>query len=153
MSDRRSRLTEIADLAEIVAAGAVILSLVYFGREVRQNTAATEGATYQEIIRASNEYLLTLATDSSLAAIVSRAGSDPTSLNDEEQLRYFYIRRVFWRNMENAFVQHERGVLADTEWATYHHVLCGQADDVTWPYHAPAFSPAFVDVVKACRAD
>jgi hypothetical protein len=144
-------LTELAALAEIIAAGALILSLVYVGREVRQNTAATEGSTYQEMIRASNDYLLTLATDSSLAAIVSRAGSDPASLNDEEQLRYFYVRRVFWRNMENAFVQHERGVLADAEWATYHHILCSQSDDVTWPYHARAFSPAFVDVVKACR--
>lgn len=153
MSNRRSRLTDLAAFAEIVAAGALILSLVYFGRELRQNTAATQGATYQEMIRASNEYLLTLAADSSLAAIVSRGGSDLASLDDEEGLRYFYVRRVFWRNMENAFVQRERGVLADPEWATYHHVLCSQADDATWPYQAPAFSPAFVGVVEACRAD
>jgi hypothetical protein len=153
VSNRQSRLTELAALAEIVAAVALILSLVYVGREVRQNTAATEGATYQEMVRASNEYLLTVATDSSLAAIVSRGGSDPASLNGEEGLRYFYIRRVFWRNMENAFVQHERGVLADPEWATYHYLLCSQADDVTWTYHAPAFSPAFGDVVEACGAD
>jgi len=153
VSNQRSRLTKLAALAEIATAGAVILSLVYVGRELRQNTAATQGATYQEMVRASNEYLLTLAANSSLADLVSRSATDPASLNEEEGLRYFYFRRVFWRNMENAFIQNERGVLADSEWATYHYILSSQADDVTWPYHAPALSPAFVDLVEACRAD
>ena len=55
------RLSELAQIAEIIAAVAVIVSLLYVGMEVRRNTAATQAATYQEVVQASNEYLLALA--------------------------------------------------------------------------------------------
>ncbi len=153
MSEGRTRLTDVAAVAEIIAAGAVILSLIYVGQQVRQNTAATAGATYQEVVRASNEYLLAIANDSALAAIITRGNADPSSLNAEDGLRYFMIKRVFWRNMENAFVQHERGVLGDSEWATYYNILCRSAGDATWPWQAPGLSPVFVALVEECPSN
>lgn len=151
MNDGKWRLADWAAVAEIVAALAVMASLLYVGREIQQNTAATQGATYQQVVRASNEYLLAIAGDSALAAITIHAASDSTTLNATDRVRYFHLRRVFWRNMENAFVQHERGVLGDAEWDTYHRILCGNArTDASWPSHKGSLSPTFVAMAETC---
>ena len=146
-------LTQLGVIAEIVAAIAVVISLIFVGREVRQNTSATQAATYQEIIRASNEYLLALASDSALTEIVRAAETDPTSLNESEMRRYFSYSRVFWRNMENAFVQQQRGVLGEAEWEVYQRIACGERlGDRTWAWemHAAGLSPEFVAVMNNC---
>jgi hypothetical protein len=150
VSEKTGRLANLAAWAEIVAAIAVVASLAYVGREIRQNTAATEGATYQEIVRASNEYLLAIAGDSALAAIVTRGDADMTSLSVEDGVRYFNVKRVLWRNMENAYVQHERGVLADSEWAVYHRIACTSWHEASWPWHRDALNPAFVSLIESC---
>ena len=77
MGSERRGLDTVAAWAEIVGAVAVVVSLLYVGNEVRRNTTATQAATYQEVVNASNEYLLALASDSALAEIVGRAEADP----------------------------------------------------------------------------
>jgi hypothetical protein len=54
--------------------------LVYVGRELHTNTAAAQAATYRQVIQNSDEYLLAIATDPSLAGIARRA-HHPDSLN------------------------------------------------------------------------
>lgn len=118
-----------------------------------RNTAATQAASFQEMVRASNEYLLLLASDSALTDIVLRAETDPTSLSETEGRRYFSYVRVFWRNMDNAFVQHERGVLADSEWEVYRAIACQRrtnAPDWSWYSHESALRPDFVAIMNVC---
>ncbi len=117
MTDDRTRLKTVAMITEIAGGIAVIISLVFFGIQVRHNTAASQAATYQEMIRASNEYLLAIGTDPDLALIMFLAGTDSLRgrMSGRDWLQYGMLRRTFWRNMENAFVQHDRGVLADPE--------------------------------------
>ena len=43
------KLAELAQVAEIIAAVAVVVSLVYVGIEVRSNTSAVRGAAMQAI--------------------------------------------------------------------------------------------------------
>lgn len=47
-SDRKLTLSDLAQLAEILAGIAVVLSLVYVGMQVRQNTQAIEIAAAQQ---------------------------------------------------------------------------------------------------------
>ena len=153
MRPGRGELTRLAAIAEIVAAIAVVMSLLFVGGEVRQNTAATQAATYQEMIRASNEYLLALASDSALTDIVRAAETDPTSLSDSEMRRYFSYSRVFWRNMDNAFVQRERGVLAEVDWEVYRGIACASRvrdQPWVWDMHAGSLSPEFVAIMDDC---
>lgn len=152
----RSRLSEWAAIAEIVAALAVIASLVYLAIQVRENTNAVQAATFQELVNASDAYLLTLAQDSSLAGIMLQASRDPSGLGEDEWLRYFYAQRAWWRNMENAFFQRQRGLLGDDEWGVYESVMCSPPDagrEQTWAYHRPAMSPPFVAFIEACSPE
>lgn len=118
--------SRLKSLTEVFGSIAVVISLVFVGLEIRQNTAASRAATYQEIIRASNEYLLVIGADPDLSLIMYRASSDSLRerLSGLDQLQYFNVRRVFRRNMENAYVQHQIGVPGDVEWDTYHGLAC-----------------------------
>ena len=147
------RLSELAQIAEIIAAVAVIFSLLYVGMEVRRYTAATQAATYQEVVQASNEYLLALARDAELTEIVLKAETEAVELTDAEGRRYFSYIRAFWRNMENAFVQHQRGVLADSEWEVYRGIACGVRTNGpfwSWSLHSSDLSPDFVKLMDEC---
>ena len=142
-------------LTEVFGGIAVVVSIVFVGLEIRQNTAASRAATYQEMIRASNEYLLAIGADPGLSLIMYRASSDSLRerLSGLDQLQYFNVRRVFWRNMENAYVQHQIGVLGDAEWDTYHGLACGGREieiPDTWRATIIALRPDFVALIDAC---
>ncbi len=147
-----SRLTS---LTEVFGGIAVIVSLVFVGLEIRQNTAASRAATYQEMIRASNEYLLVIGTDPDLSLIMYRASNDSLRerLSGLDQLQYFNVRRVFWRNMENAYVQHQIGVLGDAEWDTYHGLACrGREIEIPemWRTTINSLRGDFLALIDAC---
>ena len=81
----------------------VIVSIVFVGLELRQNTAAVQGATYQELAATSAELTLSLANDGDLASIFVRWGADSESLDAVEALRIQVYLLGVGRNMENAF--------------------------------------------------
>jgi hypothetical protein len=139
-----------AAAAEIISAIAVVVSLLYVGAGVRQNTVAIEGTTYQQVVRASNEYLLTVAADPTFAEILVRAWSDPSQLTAVEKVRFYYHERVFWRNMENAYFQNAKGVLGEQEWEVYSRIACKGKNEVTWERHAASLSTEFVEFIEAC---
>jgi hypothetical protein len=48
-SMRKLSITELAEVAEVVAGVGVLLSLLYVGFEIRQNTTAVRSTAYQAI--------------------------------------------------------------------------------------------------------
>jgi hypothetical protein len=113
---------------------------------------ATQAATYQQVVSASNDYLLATASDSGLSEIIVRAQNDPTSLSEGEMQRYFSHTRVFWRNMDNAFVQHERGVLADAEWEVYLGIARRSRMRIQpwlWEMHRQSLNPKFMTLMDS----
>lgn len=152
---KSERWARISVLAELVGAVAVVLSLVYVAIEIRQNTKAVRSVTYQELVGRSDEFLLALAQDSALTDIWLRGEADPTSLDDNEAQRYWWIVRTWWRNMENAFRQHERGMLGDLEFGLYASLTCRPKPPgrrLTWEDHASTLSADFVAFVESCVA-
>lgn len=72
---RRMTLSDWAQLAEIVAAIAVVVSLVYVGIGLRDNTAAVRSAALQAVTSTSQASLLAQASDLELSR-VRRVGDD-----------------------------------------------------------------------------
>lgn len=150
---KNDKWVRLSVLAELIGAAAVVLSLAYVAIEIRQNTQAVRSATYQDLVAKSDEFLLTLAQDSALTGIWLRGDADLSSLNDNEVQRYWWIVRTFWRNMENAFRQHERGMLGDLEYELYVSMTCSPKPPgrrLSWQTHSPSLSPDFVSFVESC---
>jgi hypothetical protein len=104
---------------DYLAATGVIVSIAFVGFELRQNTAAVRGATYQDLASTSVSLTTFLASDGEFAELYTRWQIDPGSLNDVERMRVYTFVLGVGRNMENAFQQRRVGTLTDDLWLGY----------------------------------
>ena len=151
----KPKLGELAQLAEIIAAIAVIVSLLYVARGLNENTAAIRATSAQEITTGTREALLAVALDEQLSRIVQIGSSDVSKLTSEEAYRFSLFSRQRWLFLQGIWIQKELGVLDSRVWTAYERVICSVLDDETgdrveWKYHDDILDPGFVDYVEKC---
>ena len=107
---------QLGGLGEFIGALAVLASLVYIAREIRQNTRASRLATLQNSLAAVHNIYDVPARDRDLARVVRIGMSDPDSLTDDEyaQLRWWLL--MSFRSAENLFVHFNAGILDRETW-------------------------------------
>ncbi len=151
----KNKLSELAQIAEIIAAVAVVTSLIYVGKEVQSNTAAVRGAAMQAVATTDADALLTLAADETLSEIVRLGYQDPTQLTPTDAFRFRAFMTQFWLNFQNIYQQRELGLIDQSVWRSYVSVICRMAArpgvQKTWPDHAEILDTAFVAVVEECE--
>jgi hypothetical protein len=109
-------------VAELIAVVGVIVSLVFVGLELRQNTAAVRGATFQALSDASAADLSAIAHNPPMAALLQRVyfedvGAGDFSDSDNMQLYFYYM--AFARRLENSYLQFESGIVDDRIFESY----------------------------------
>jgi len=75
-------LSKIHQVGELIAAVAVVISLIFVGYEVRQNNERQIQATTQTMVSDYASGLLAVANDAELACIYVRGTADYLSLTD-----------------------------------------------------------------------
>ena len=149
------KLAEIAQIAEVIAAVAVVVSLIYVGTEVQSNTSAVRGAAMQAIATTDANALMTIAADAELSEIIRVGQQDPSQLNPADAFRYRLYMRQFWLSFQNIYQQSELGLIDSSVWQSYVSVICGMWSQPgtreTWSNHVNVLEPSFVAVVEACE--
>ena len=150
------KLEKWAQVAEIVAAVAVVVSIVYLGREVESNTSAVRGAAMQAIAATDAQILMAVAADAQLSEIVRVGQQTPAQLSPAEVFRYRMFMRQFWLSFQNIYQQSELGLIEPSVWQSYLTVICGMwsltGTRETWSSHVDILDPAFVEVVESCTS-
>ena len=103
-------------IAEIVAALAVIASILYLAIQVKQSTAQNQASARFEFVRAMGEANLAIAQDESLAAILTKGVNDFESLSKNERIRFQMLVGQYanvWSVMYGLY--HDKQ-LPETEW-------------------------------------
>lgn len=143
-------------MAEVVAAVAVIVSLLYVGRELRSNTAAIRAGSLQGVADASAALLLTVAADSDLSRIRRLGNRDASALTEAEAYRYAILLRQSLLTLQNVYFQNELEVLDPRVWEGYRRVICDLSSNsgvqATWHLHEPVLDPGFATVFEDCRS-
>lgn len=153
---RRPALADVAHLAEIVGAVAIVVSLIYVGQELRSNTAAVQAGSLQSITNASSASILAIAENSELARIRLIGDQDLSRLTDVERFQYRLYYRQLWLHMQNVWSQWKLGIVDDDVWEGYERSMCvilfsGFEAEARWKReHSPAFSEEFVAKVLQC---
>lgn len=80
-------LSLLADLADVVAAAAIVLSLIFVGYELQQNRKQAELANWRALLDTLVQYK-GLTHDPAFAEFVTRAHADYDGLSDAEKLRF-----------------------------------------------------------------
>ena len=111
-------LSKMHQAGELIAAIAVVISLIFVGLQIKDNTIATEAATYQDTVAYDIEILLNMGSTPEMARVFFTFSEDPDSLNEDEYLQGRTLLSATVRHLENLYLQHEAGMLSDEAWAT-----------------------------------
>jgi hypothetical protein len=153
---KKPTLAEFAQLAEVVAALAVVVSLVYVGRELKSNTAAMRAESLQGVADASAQILLTVTSDSALSRIRRLGNRDISLLTEAEAFRYGTLLRQSLFTLQNVYFQNQLQVLDSRVWAGYRRVICDLWSHpgvrATWDLHRRALDPGFAELVVNCSS-
>lgn len=92
----------IGAVGEFVGALAVVLTLMYVARDIRQNSRSLAMTALRDSTAQWNHWSEMIATSSDLADIVVKGNASYTSLSESETLRYGAYVQSFFDNMESA---------------------------------------------------
>ena len=149
-------LKEYALAAEIVGAIAVVISLVYVGASVNQNTRAVMVSNHQALVamdQNTNEWF----RDTEFAEIFIIALDDAGALSPTQALQLRILLADKFNAWEFAFLTHSSGMMEDNIWNGWDGYYRGELAQIPhqsfWQAGREGFSPAFRVYVDSIIAD
>jgi hypothetical protein len=151
-----SKIEKSAQVAEIVAAFAVVVSLIYVGLEIRQNTEAIRLANQQSGLALGNEWDSWLQ-DQTFAGLYIEGGDDFSSLSEVQQLQLDKFIGQGLNLWEFAFYSHRDGLMNDEPWEGWdrffkREIGAGQAWRLLWGSKRDSYGESFQAHVDAYLA-
>ena len=138
----------IGAVGEILGAAAVLFTLVYLARQIKQNTQEVRSSNYHGITDSFNTLNVTISTDPDLARIFINGNNSYSQLSDEEQTQYGFFMHAAFRVMDVLYYQSHQGTGDTTLWEaeqlTIDTMLAGQGAREWWRTRPFNFSPDFV---------
>jgi len=115
---KKISLADWGHIAEIFGAIAVVLSLVYVGAQLKQNTAAIQAQTAQQVMSTYAETNFAIIGEEALAPLFIKVqnGEELTAVENEKLGVWAHI--VF-SNWEQAYRSHQNGLLEEEVWAAW----------------------------------
>lgn len=125
-------LEHIARIAEIVSSAAVVVSLIYVGLQVRQNTRALRATTYNAVTANSIAILSAMDTHPEYSEFLVRVQSDYGSATPAEKLRFHMCLLSAFRHWDNLLYQFRNGMLEREMWKSYDRTMTGWLANAAW---------------------
>jgi hypothetical protein len=150
-------LSDLAAIGNFVSGIAVLVSLIFIGIQIRQNTRAVRAQILQNFM---DGWLGIGAMCSGHARVfVAGAGASAATfaaMPDDEKMTFMTAIFVIFKHYENMYLQHEKGVIEDQDWEawTNHMFMYWHMPGVKlwWQSRAVCFSPAFRSFIESSRA-
>lgn len=152
-------LEELAWLASVVSAVAIVVSVIYAARQIRNNTLAVRAAAFQEVVNSFAAISLDIAKDKDLVELFLRGGNDLAALDGVERARYSLMLLSFLRRAENVLFQSSAHMLHTEHWSGIREsvkaIMAPPGARACWGEIRNRFNPdfrAFVDALVAGQA-
>ena len=143
----------LGNLGEFLGAIAVVATLGYLAVQIRGNTRATQADSRYAVGQTTLDLCLALSNDREFASIWRRGLDDRDSLDADEHFRWGYHAYAVWDSYEINFIQWQRGVLTDGDWAKWQTVIRNYLSkpgmQQYWQESKRAFHPEFQQLVDA----
>ena len=120
------KLSHWASVAEILGAGAIIVSLIYVALQIDQNTVAIEVSSNQGRLAYGREQSELLLTNPDLVDLIFKGEKSVESLTDKE--KFLFYEYTTWRiaAWEMTYVENLDGIIDEQLWKAwdgYFHLL------------------------------
>ena len=106
-----SRLSDLAHVAEIVGAIAVIISLVYVGQQVNDSVVASRSAAVNDANVALQSWYLEVGTDEQASSNFYRGLMSPEALPPEDEFQFLMTFHGVFLAFQNSYFLTEEGTL------------------------------------------
>jgi hypothetical protein len=141
-------LSDMASIGSLASGLAVLVSLLFVGVQIMQNTRAIRAQIHQNVTDGwigvggviadhAAPFALGLAADESSFAAMS----------DTDKLTYMSTVFMFFKHYENMYLQHREGFIRDEDWNAWvkHMFMYWRMPGVQlwWKARADAFAPEF----------
>ena len=111
------KLEKWALVAEIVGALAVVVSVLYVGFEIRQNSATLQAASFQAVSDSITDLTASIGRDSELTRIYTTGlGPESNELSAAERAQFNLLMVAMVRRLENAYFQNSQGFIPREQW-------------------------------------
>ena len=159
-SMRKLTLSEWANIAEILGSAVVVLSLIFIGLELRQNTNALYTNSWQQVIDKMIDLDISEATDQALGKVMIEGEANPDALSDEERWRFYRVAQARLGQLEFAYLAKINGTLDEFHWGAMEgylrHMLCLPGYVQFWEnmgstvYHYEFYAYVEGDILDSC---
>ena len=140
--------SNIADISDIIGSIGIVITLIFLVLQMRENTRAIEASIRQAARDADAQGLMAGIEHPGVGVAMSKP-----EMTDEEAIRSTYWLVLFCRNMENDWLQYQRGVMDEASWKRYTSAITttfrSERSRNWWVnYGTSAFNPGFVEEVN-----
>ena len=145
-------LQEWGALGELIGGFAIIVSLIYVGRQLKQSNSMARSAVRQEISAETNYWATSIACSPSLVEVLTKVhfeGLTSRTANNTERVQMAYILSALVSQEHFAYRQWKEGNLTDKEWKD----ICSSRGELhsmpylksIWPLVRKSFPKDFVE--------
>jgi hypothetical protein len=143
---------EVYFISQIVAAIAIVASLIFVGMQMRAQTRETRYSVMNQILTDYQQVMQSMAADPTFALDFFAAGNGGfEAIAPERRPAFVYQLAVTLRLYERAFIQRAAGRVADDAWDVIHRslvpFLSSKGVKEFWQLRRAIFTPAFAAFV------
>ena len=148
-----AKLRKWAQIAEIAGAAAVVLSLLYVGYELRQNTSTSRVEGSQRLYELMVE-VSSWENEPNMAIALVKAENDYDQLDAVERRLVFNLIWQYLNIWEQAYLSYQNGLLGEQEWNAWNSANCSEqrywGTVISESVRPEAFIPGFFEIVGDC---
>lgn len=152
MEPRVWSLEKAHKLAELIAAVSVIVSLIFVGLQVQQNTTAVQSAAAQAVHENFAAWYTAIQNEPALLEITTRGMRDYASLTPTEKAQFIAVFMGFCSHTQNAYYKWKDGTLAPELWRGWEYVSMNffstPGGKAFWAERSYMFADAFQNYVE-----
>ncbi len=105
------KLSDAANWAEIVSAIGLVISLVYVGIQITDNTSATRSETASNANSEFIDFYTLVASDAELTDVWLRGVNSPDTLTQAESVRFTFVLHTVMLQFQNNYYLVDEGTL------------------------------------------
>jgi hypothetical protein len=145
------QLEDIAFISEILGGIAILISLIFVGIQLKENTKATRSSTATSTIGTMTDWYVTMGTDGETSASFWRFLANPESMSKEQQLQHIYNLHGLLLTFQNSYYLSLEGTIDKRIPESLNQVLIGVKDQpgfqVYWKARKSIFFKEYRDYV------
>ncbi len=107
----KSRISELASIAEIIGAFAVVISLIYVGLQVNDNAGAVRSASANDANVALQSWYLQIGSDQQSSELFYDALTSEVALSNQEEFQFLMMMHGAFLAFQNSYLLAEEGTI------------------------------------------